>query len=141
MTITYHDLIRDHDQIDYLVRAVLAATDGAHPDFIDIRYRLDHLSLAVSEHIAIEDDLIAEMKIVNLRSAIRDRYDGVDAFSEIKRDWMHFLYDWNAEAIEADFDYFRQCAEDVLLRLGELVKNETRVLYSNALQASLIKLK
>lgn len=135
----YQELIADHERIERAAGQLLSALRSSSADDGDLTYLLFDLATHVSEHLAIEEAMLADLREREMASPWRIALEGgLPALATLKADWQEFLGDWNAEAIRMDRRQFHDDTEAILPRLRERVQRETETLYATALQTGVV---
>ena len=141
MNVNYAALIADHDEIERLAHDVLYATRGPDPNISDISFRLQQLSMTISEHLSIENMVSEALDETGLKAGWGSRWsEGKASFRIIERDGSTFLSDWSADMIARDFDAFATEAEAMLATIAARIQRESAELYAVGLQHGVITL-
>ncbi|RZL23788.1 MAG: hypothetical protein EOP64_07700 [Sphingomonas sp.] len=142
MQTSFKQLITEHDAIEAVANALLAAVEKGDAGSVDLAVQLNTLAVLVKDHVEREDMIIADFNEAQLSGPWIEAWrEGADAFAQLKAEWTRFLKTWNAEAIYNDRIGFTTDAHSILGRLRDRVQLETRTFYATALQTGAIGLR
>ncbi len=138
---SYQQLILECEQIDSAVARLRRLTEAREPNVSAVLCALFNLAAEVSRHLAHEDNFIYPKMIkgsVGEMSSVAQRF--VDQFSSIRSDWNAYLIEWPPDRIKDDWGEFGLATKVVTDRLSMRITAESAVIYSMALNHSLIRL-
>jgi len=143
MNVSYQRLIEEHDAIDTLVRRIEAEVDTSGPSIPAISALLADLSLAVSNHLSVEDrSVYTRLIVAKDKESVRVKVDFEEAFQALRADWLAYLADWtSSDNVELDWDTFVNETRAMMPRLRQRVREETNLIYPVALHLGFIRLR
>ena len=142
MTVSYADLVDDHDEAVGMALRLIAVLGVEEPEPSDILRQLHAFAVFVREHIAVEDRVIRMIDASAVPSRWQDMWDqGSSDFQKIHEELMSFLEEWSEQAIVGDMAGFRSAATPMLVGIVERGELAARAVYAVALQTSQITLR
>ena len=143
MNMSYERLIADHDAIDKLAYRIEAKIEEPEPDAAGTEALLGDPSLAVSEHLAVEDrSVYAPLVGAKHDKPWRSEVDFEAALQELRADWQTYLADWVVtDKIKGDWPAFAEETRAMMARLRQRVRDETDLIYPMAMQRGYIRLR
>lgn len=139
--VSWAQLIDDHDRIGWLCAELCRLFTRPTPDPQEASVLLLRLSLLVTDHLCIEDQVVDMTRMA--LSAGHSRAETVamsELLSDLKRDWVAYLGYWSPAAIAAGWDAFSAESRAMTNRLSAQLARENAILYAGALRHGAIDL-
>lgn len=141
-SVSYKRLLDDHERIANSVNALLDLVSASHPNIDGLLSVRAKLSTELREHWANEDQLYHiwnnSPKAAETAKVLRDF---LDDYAPARSSWDDYLYEWDAESIAVDWDFFCSETRGVASRFLQKMEVENADIYPLAVKLGLIALR
>lgn len=141
VTVTYANLVADHDQLAAMATRLTKALDAEQPSSADVLSHFYGFATFVREHMAVEHQIALSVEAAAIPSRWQSLWDqGAATFDRLDSEWMCFIEEWSSEAIVSDLAGFRDAAVPMLVTIVEWAEYAARTVYAIALETRQIAL-
>lgn len=141
-SVSYKRLLDDHERITQSVNALLDLVSETCPNIDGLLSLRAKLSTELREHWSNEDQLYhiwnSSPKAADSSKILRSF---LDDYAPARSSWDDYLYEWDAESITADWDFFCNETRGVATRFLQKMAVENADIYPLAVKLGLIALR
>jgi hypothetical protein len=133
-------LLSEHEALEIRRRCLLELADGT-PNPVEAARQLAEFALLIEGHRATERRCVYAPLLVHkidVSPLLNKKIEGL--VGEMEQDWASYLHSWDQEKIARRWKEFCVVTQSILVRAGERMRLEERVIYPLAFMGGMIEL-